>query len=140
VAVFVDTSGFYALVDRGDPVHESVRAAVAHVSGRGLVTTDYVLVETMLLIEARCGYDAALRFWAGMRSGAAALLGVLGADVAKAWTIVHEWRDQEFGLVDATSFAVMERLGIHEAISLDDHFRVYRHGARKRSRFRVLPA
>jgi predicted nucleic acid-binding protein len=103
VAVFVDTSGFYALADRADPAHEHVRSIAARAARRGLVTTDYVLLETMLLIEARLGYEAALRFWGGIRGGASALLGVLGVDLARAWTIVHEWPDQAFGMVDATS-------------------------------------
>jgi len=107
---------------------------------RGLVTSEYVLVEAFILIEARLGAEAALRFWGGIRAGAALLVGVLGRDLAQAWSIVHAWPDHRFGLVDATSFALMERLGIRDALSLDDHFRIYRFGERRRSRFRVYPA
>ena len=33
----------------------------------------------------------------------------------------------------------MQRLGIADALSLDDHFRVYRYGPERRRSFRVLP-
>jgi hypothetical protein len=32
----------------------------------------------------------------------------------------------------------MERVGIRDALSLDEHFRIYRFGAAKRNRFRML--
>lgn len=139
MAVFVDTSAFYALADRKDPAHSAMRLAAGKAVRRGFVTTDYVFIETMLLIEARLGYEASLRFWAALRGGATRLLGVLGTDLARAHTIVCEWMDQRFGVVDATSFAVIERLGIGEALSLDKHFRLYRFGPGRRRRLRVFP-
>ena len=45
--------------------------------------------------------------------------------------------DQDFSLADRTSWAVMQRLGIHDAISLDQDFRVYRFGPGRQRRFNV---
>lgn len=139
MACFVDTSAFYALADRADPEHVSTTRTALAVSARGLVTTDYVLVETFLLLEARLGHAAALRFWGGLRAGAAALVGVLATDLARAWSIVHEWSEHELGIVDATSFAVMERMRIRDVLTCDEHFRIYRYGPSRKGRFRVLP-
>ena len=47
--------------------------------------------------------------------------------------------DQSFSLSDRTSWAVMERLGIHEAVSLDNDFRIYRFGPDRRRFFTVSP-
>ncbi len=37
------------------------------------------------------------------------------------------------------SFAVMERLGEHEAFAFDEHFRVYRFGPGRKRTFTVFP-
>lgn len=68
-----------------DPAHEAVEVVARQASPRGFVTTDYVFVESYLLIEARLGVDAACRFWSGIRGGGALLIGVLGVDLARAW-------------------------------------------------------
>lgn len=139
VPVFVDTSGFYALADRADPDHAAVVEAAGRLGARGLVTSDYVFVESYLLIEARLGSAAARRFWAALRGGAARIAAVQPMDVARAWEIDHAREEHELGIVDATSFALMERLGLQEAISLDRHFAIYRFGPGRRRRFRLAP-
>jgi predicted nucleic acid-binding protein len=46
--------------------------------------------------------------------------------------------DQDFSIVDRTSFAVMRRLGIERAASLDDHFAIFRFGPNRRRAFTVV--
>jgi predicted nucleic acid-binding protein len=46
--------------------------------------------------------------------------------------------DQDFSLVDRTSFAVMERLGLVRAASFDDHFAIYRYGRNRDRAFEIL--
>jgi len=59
-------------------------------------------------------------------------------DLEAAWQIGARWRDQDFSIVDRTSFAVMPRLGIERVASLDDHFAVFRFGPGRRRVFSVL--
>jgi predicted nucleic acid-binding protein len=130
VALFVDTSALYALVDESDAAHDRVRE-IYEPRAADLVSTDYVLVESWLLVRARFGVAIARRFWNGMRNGPISLVGITADDLERAWVIDSgSWRDQGFGLVDATSFAVIERLGVSEALSLDRHFRTVRIGRR----------
>lgn len=103
-----------------------------------MVTTDHVLVETWVLIRFRLGRSAAERFWEGLRSGVAAVEGVGVADLEAAWEIGRAYPDQDFSIVDRTSFAVMRRLGIHRAASLDDDFAVFRFGPNRRMAFTVV--
>ena len=60
------------------------------------------------------------------------------ADLEAAWDIGVSWRDQDFSIVDGTSFAVMRRLGIDRVASLDAHFAVFRFGPKHRQSFQVL--
>jgi len=73
-----------------------------------------------------------------MRSGVAAIEPVGMADLEAAWQIGISWQDQDFSIVDRTSFAVMRRLGIERAASLDDHFAVFRFGPQRRQAFIVV--
>jgi len=136
VSLFVDTSAWFAAVDSDDRSNSRAKEILS--SGETLVTTDHVLVETWALIRARIHRHAAGAFWQGIRNGVATLEVVGPADLQAAWTMGQELPDQDFSLVDRTSFAVMERLGLERAASFDDHFAVYRWGPGRRRAFQVL--
>jgi uncharacterized protein len=136
LSVFVDTSAFYAAVDEEDSHYDRARDLLA--SGEALVTTDHVLVECWLLMQRRLGAAVANRYWSLVRAGAATIEHVASADLDAAWAIGERFPDQPFSIVDRTSFAVMERLGVHRAVAFDDDFAVYRFGPRRERAFEVL--
>jgi uncharacterized protein len=136
MTAFVDTSAFYAAADRGDTSHE--RAKVLLSAEDALVTSDHVLVESWALLRHRLGRGAAERFWAAIRSGAAVVESVGTADLEVAWAIGEAFADKDFSIVDRTSFAVMQRLGVQRAVSFDDDFAVVRFGPRRDRAFEVL--
>ena len=103
-----------------------------------MVTSDHILVETWTLLHHRVGRKAAEQFWEGLRSGIAVIEAVTLADLEVAWDIGVSWRDQDFSLVDRTSFAVMRRPGIDQVASPDAHFGVFRFGPKRRQSFRIL--
>ena len=125
MSLFVDTSAFYAAADGGDRNHPR---ATEVLGGTALVTTDHVLVESWLLMRARGGRPAAERFWGALRGGLANIEPVQPADLEAAWHIGEAFPDQDFSIVDRTSFAVMERLGLTEVASFGDDFAIYRFG------------
>lgn len=53
------------------------------------------------------------------------LLRVTEADEERAVAIINQYDDKDFSYVDATSFVVMECLGIDEGFNFDRHFRQY---------------
>ena len=136
MSLFVDTSVWYAAADSADV--GNARAKEILLAGEPLVTTDHVLVETWTLLRWRLHREAAEAFWQGLRGGVAALEPVGPADLQAAWTIGRDFADQDFSLVDRTSFAVMERLGVERAAAFDDDFAVYRWGPRRRRAFEVI--
>lgn len=136
VSLFVDTSIWYAAADSSDRSNSGAKAILR--SGEPLVTTDHVLLETWTLLRYRLRRDAAERFWEGLRDGVASMESVSPADLEAVWQIGLSWRDQDFSIVDRTSFAVMRRLGIERAASLDDHFAVFRFGPQRRYAFTVV--
>jgi predicted nucleic acid-binding protein len=60
--IFVDTSAFFAILDRDDDAHAVARQAwtalLSAEAPASLVTSSYVLVESFALIQARLGLDA----------------------------------------------------------------------------------
>jgi uncharacterized protein len=137
LSTFVDTSIWYAAADRGD--RSNGRAKAALIDDPDLVTSDHVLVETWLLLRHRLGRATAEAFWDRIRSGLAALEAVGPADLEIAHSIGRDFDDQYFSLVDRTSFALMQRLGLERAASLDTDFRVFRYGRRRHKAFVVVP-
>lgn len=138
-AIFVDTGAFYALADRQDRNHGAAKS-VFEVRGTAgdLVTSDYVFVESWCLIRARLGREAAMRYWDAMQSDVVTTYGVTSRDLSHARAIASSWPDQAFSLIDCTSFALMERLKLDEALAFDSHFRVYRYGLRRERAFRII--
>jgi predicted nucleic acid-binding protein len=136
MSLFVDTSIWYAAADSADV--SNARAKEILQAGEPLFTTDHVLVETWTLLHHRLRRRAAERFWDGLRSGVATIEPVGMADLEAAWQIGTSFPDQDFSIVDRTSFAVMRRLGLDRVASLDDHFAVFRFGPKRRHAFTVL--
>ena len=136
MSLFVDTSVWYAAADASDTSNERAREILS--AGEVLVTTDHVLVETWTLLRWRIHREAVESFWRGLRAGVAKLEAVGLADLQAAWAIGRDFPDQDFSMVDRTSFAVMERLGLERAASFDDDFAVYRWGPGLRRSFEIL--
>ena len=136
MSLFVDSSAWYAAADRGDRSH--ARAKQLLQSEDVLITTDHVLIETWILLRHRIGRPAAERFWEGLRGGAAEVEAVTETDLAVAWSAGEAFPDQDFSIVDRTSFAVMERLGLRRVATFDDDFAVFRFGRAKRQAFEVV--
>jgi predicted nucleic acid-binding protein len=136
MTLFVDSSVWYAAADAGD--RSNPRAKEILVGEKELLTSDHVLVETWFLLRHRLGRSTAEAFWAGLRGGVAVLEPIGAADLERTWAIGEGYPDQDFSLVDRTSFAVMERLGLRRVASFDDDFMVYRFGADRSRAFSVI--
>jgi predicted nucleic acid-binding protein len=136
MSLFVDTSIWYAAGDRGDRSNGPAKRILR--SGEALVTTDHILVECWMLFRHRISRIVAERFWERLRLGVAVVEDVTLADLEVAWSIGQSYPDHDFSIIDRTSFAVMQRLGVHRAATLDSDFAVYRFGPGRRRAFTVV--
>ena len=123
--LFVDTAGWVACADAADPAHK--KAAVARDrwvrQGGRLVTTDYVVDETLTFLRLRLGLDAAEAWWQQV-DGSSLLTWelVTPARADKARGLFFRYRDKAFSFTDCTSFVVMRELKLTSALTTDRHF------------------
>lgn len=136
MTVFVDTSAWYAAADVDDAGHVRASRRLEEFAG-DLLTSDHVLVETWFLAARRLGFSVAEQLVNGIRMGIARVEAAIVADLESAAGIGESFADQQFSLVDRTSWAVMHRLGIRDAVSLDTDFAIYRFGLDRRQAFTV---
>ena len=126
-AVFVDTSAWYALADTNDTEHETAVHALRRIAalGRPLCTTNCVVGESYTLLRARLGARAAHAFIRGARDSRRVERVFVEPDwEEEAERLLIQYEDQDFSYVDATSFVTMRRLGLDDALALDQRFLV----------------
>lgn len=125
-AIFVDTGAWVALRYRRDSMHGRAVAALKKLRHRRteLVTTDYVLAETVTLLKARGAVEHAIELGDMLREGQVArLVPVEGSHRDKAWALFVRFKALRVGYVDCTSFAVMQSEGLSRAFTFDADFR-----------------
>src|SRR5712692_2601285 len=124
---FVDTSAYFALLDRDDANHAQALTIRDRLIAEGwrLFTTSFVLAETHALLLNRLSQPIATRFLQTMEQSPTTVVWVTPCDVQRAKAIIYQYDDKDFSLTDATSFAVMERVRIPSAFTFDRHFAQY---------------
>jgi predicted nucleic acid-binding protein len=136
LSIFVDSSVWFASVVARDINNARAKFILRTTSDH--IVSDHVLVETWLLLNSRYHQHAAESFWQSIRLASVRLEQVTASDLEAAWAIGAAFSDQNFSIVDRTSFALMERLGLSRAASFDDHYAIYRYGRNRDRAFEVV--
>lgn len=126
VEMFVDTSGFYALLVQDDAAHARAKAILARAarSRDRFVTTDYVLDETATLLKARGHGRLAAAFFETVFASAACRVEWMDPEAfAQTRQFFLKHHDQAWSFTDCFSFRVMRLLGLRDALTTDTHFR-----------------
>ena len=121
--VFVDTSALYALLVETDDKHPAARGALPALRGGGanLVTSSFVVLESVTLLQSRIGVAAVRAFhddvmpllvvvWVGE--------GLLHRATASLLAASH----RSVSLTDWSSFMIMRERGIERAFAFDGNF------------------
>jgi predicted nucleic acid-binding protein len=124
MSIFIDTSGFIAVLDKDDVIHTGAAKAWMDIltSEETLVTTNYVLVETCALVQNRLGMKATKLF----KEDIVPVLRIEWIDKTvhdAAMGIMLAVGRKKLSLVDCASFETMRSLGIKTAFTLDKHFK-----------------
>lgn len=120
--IFVDTSAWFAAYVEDDANFLSASSFLTGAIGE-LVTTDYIVDETLTLLRTRRKHARALSFGQVVfESRGIEVERIAAEDLQRAWTIFRSFQDKGWSFTDCTSFAVMERLGIKQAFAFDRHF------------------
>jgi uncharacterized protein len=135
--LFVDTWGWLALADRGEPLHPQVTSFYAERTRRtGLVvTSDYVLNELLTIMFSRLPFESASRFADSvLRSPFITIERITPERFQKAWELRLKFADTpRISFTDFTSMAAMNELGISDVLTADKRF------AQVGMNFRLLP-
>jgi predicted nucleic acid-binding protein len=123
VRIFADTSALYALLDRNDSNHHAAALLWERILSHDpeLITTNYILVETIALVQNRLGIAAVN----DLQEAITPLLRIEWVDrelhQIGVFTVVTTNR-RPVSLVDCVSFAVCRQLGVDYVFAFDPHF------------------
>lgn len=123
--IFADTGALFAYVVPDDEHHQQARAWIRQ-NRIPLLTTDYVVDETLTLLRARGQFARAVQLGELLFGGTLANLHYLTPeDVMAGWQVFRTYSDKEWSFTDCTSKVVIERLGLSQAFAFDQHFRQF---------------
>lgn len=138
--VFVDTSGWIALLSRSDRLHTRALSVYDELSQKRtrLVTNNYVTDETATRLRYGLGLDTALAFRRMIIEAVAARrLRISWVDErveTEAWRVLEQYRDVKLSLTDATCAVTARSARALEVFGCDRDFEalgfVVRPGAR----------
>jgi len=122
---FVDTAGWMAMADSKNPRHTASLNFRDQwfENGAIIVTSNYILDETLTLIRMRLGIEAAKKWWGQVSESPRCNVEWITPERAeKAVHWFFRWQDQSFSFTDCTSFILMRELHIKDALTGDRHF------------------
>ena len=90
-----------------------------------LVCSNFVRAEAHGLILGRTNRSRALQFLEELPKTGIRVVAIEAQDEASAMGIIRAYDDEDFSLTDATSFAIMNRLGLRSVFSFDEDFARY---------------
>ena len=117
---FVDTSGWYASVVPSDPMHQRVTRWFQS-NTDVLVTTDYVIDETLTLIRSRGEKARAIDF--GRRVFDLKIVGVhylRPEEILESWRFFRDNPGRHWSFADCTSKVIIDKF--HRVLTFDHHF------------------
>jgi predicted nucleic acid-binding protein len=121
--VFADTWFYLAAVSPREQDHQQATRFAATFTGR-IVTTDFVLLETANFLRAPNVRPVFLRLIGDLRKDPRTMIVPAShSTFRQAVTLFAARPDKAWSLTDCTSFVVMKRLGLREALTADEHFR-----------------
>ncbi|MBX7157895.1 MAG: PIN domain-containing protein [Verrucomicrobiae bacterium] len=126
IEIFVDTSGWMAILNDDDLAHESAQDWLTQMSplNFSMITTDYIIDETVTLFRSRRYSYLIAPFFKKIFSGNPVQIEWINENrffQARDFLFKHE--DKDYSFTDCTSFVVMRELRLTQALASDRHFK-----------------
>lgn len=123
----MDTAGWAVYLDDADVLNLAAKNIISQTirNGRRLVTSDYVIAELVALLTTRLKLPrpkVITAINAILSDPTVEIIHIDAATFFEAWHLLEARTDKEWSLVDASSFVLMQRHGITEALTTDHHF------------------
>ena len=124
MVTFVDTSALFALINSNDEFHQQAKDQWKTLLEKkdGLFSNNYVILESISLIQRRYGMDWIHALYTEVLS----LLEIDWVDESQHQAAVDTFlksNRRQLSLVDCSSFETMHHLGIETVFAFDEHFR-----------------
>jgi predicted nucleic acid-binding protein len=123
--VFIDTAAWISLIDADDYLHEAAGKILRqlHQQKARLTTTDFVLLEVADAFAKPKSRKKVIEYLDGLRQLRQLQIVPLSQSLLdEAWSLYCSRLDKGWGLIDCTSFVVMQQEQIIEAFTSDHHF------------------
>jgi predicted nucleic acid-binding protein len=132
MSIFIDTSAFFAILDSGDKFHKESKNTFLMLIGDKEIfhSSNYVIIETIVLIQNRLGLDALRAF----QDDVVPIINIHWVDegihniAVSSLLIAHR---KNISFIDYTSFELMRFLGLKKVFTFDKHF--------EEQNFKLLP-
>lgn len=123
MTIFLDTSALLALLDEDDIHHSQADGAWRQILGsdESLVSTNYIVVETLALAQRRLGMDAVL----ALERDLLPLVDLEWIDEVTHHSALRTFLTalrRQLSFVDCSSFEVMRKRRLSRAFAFDRHF------------------
>lgn len=123
--IFVDTGAWFAITVPSDPNYPTARAWMQQ-NQSSLLTTDYVIDETLTLLRARGEFQRAIVLGEAFFSGTLTQIYYLTqTDIQATWQTFRQFADKQWSFTDCSSKTILEKLNCKEAFAFDHHFRQF---------------
>ncbi|MEO8286886.1 MAG: PIN domain-containing protein [Chloroflexota bacterium] len=126
-SIFVDTAGWGNLFDQSELHHASASSIYREMRERNskFITSNYVITElvSLLISPLRTPHPKIVTIIEELQ--ASRYVETVHIDAAlhdRSWRLFTARSDKLWSLVDCSSFAVMQELGLTEALTTDHHF------------------
>ncbi|MCF8069453.1 MAG: PIN domain-containing protein [Desulfobacterales bacterium] len=121
--VYVDTSAFYALIDRSDKYHKSAKEIWEELLNYNvsLLTSNYIVSETMTLLQYRISYEAAKCWYKDILS-VLDVYWVNKSDHQRAYVLWRSLGQRKNTMIDCLSFVTMHKHNTEKAFSFKRQF------------------
>jgi predicted nucleic acid-binding protein len=123
--IFVDSSAWFASVVPSEIDYPAATRWMSQ-NAEPLLTTDYVVDETLTLLRSRRQPQLALTLGDQFFHGGIAQLYFLDeSETRLAWEVFRRYSDKDWSFTDCTSKVLIEKLQITTAFAFDHHFRQF---------------